>query len=40
MCLESNGYVKDCYWLHEFDNITDSVISNRFVAYSIVCNHD
>ena len=40
MCLESNGYVKDCYWWHECDNITDSVISNRFVAYLIVCNHD
>ena len=39
-CLESNGYVKDCKWWYESDNITDSVISNHFVAYLIVCNHD
>ena len=39
-CLESNGYEKDCKWWCECDNNTDSVISNRFVAYLIVCNHD
>ena len=39
-CLESNGDEKDCSWWYECDNTTGSVISNRFVAYLIVCNHD
>ena len=39
-CLESNGYVKDCKWWYECDNITGYMISNRFVSYLMVRNHD
>ena len=39
-CLESNGYVKDYKWWYESDNITGYMISNRFVAYLMVCDHD